>query len=271
MSGERGSSGRGRKRKRRAGGRPKKNTTPSAAGAGRRHSSSGVPSSRDVPAGRAPAPAVQTSSSGGSSSAGAADGNPVRRSSRRNNDFAMPGLSLGSARGSSERSSGSANAPSIRDTAHDRSVSTGVRSNASYQPGYRAARAEAQKRQRQGDHNAEEEEVARLARHASGASDSTDGRDVLACHPRGASDSPEHCRRACDHSNSSESRNGQQLAFDDNVATDEERNLENYLHVMGLSDGDNPDSSHWRYWRYWTGKMSEGERFRYLQKMNLRY
>ena len=101
------------------GGKGGTTATPSAAdlsregagSAGRRNLSSGDPSSRVLPVGRTPASAVHTSSSGDSLSAGAATINPVRRSTRRNDAFATPGLNLG-ARGSSEQSSGSARAPS---------------------------------------------------------------------------------------------------------------------------------------------------------------
>ena len=231
MSGGRGSSGRGRKRKRRTGGRPRNHTTPSVAdlsreGAGsadRGNSLSGDPSSRVVPAVQTPASALQTSSSRGSCSAGAGASIPVRRSNRRNNAFVTPGLNSGSAQGSSKQSSGTAPAPSIRETALDPSRSTGVRGNARYELGYFADRAVAQIRRRRGDHDGGEE-VARISRHTSGASDSpeqrrvrdrsttegdvpprhargafgrdrnhsTDEGDVIARHPHGASSSPEH-------------------------------------------------------------------------------
>ena len=159
MSGDRGSSRRGRKRKHSAAGCPRKNNTPSVADssregagtAGRDNSLSGDPSSLAGHAGRTPASAVQPPSSGGSSSAGAAAINPVRRSSRTNVAFATPGgLTSGSARGSSEHSSGTARAPSIRDNALHASQSTGVRGNARYQIGYFADTQAAQRRRRGG-------------------------------------------------------------------------------------------------------------------------
>ena len=139
-------SGRGRRRKNTRG-RPRQSRTTApasaaqssregAGSAGRGNSSSGDPSSHVVTARRTPA-------SGGSSSACAVARNPVRRSSRQKNLFVTPGQNSGSARGSSEQSSGTAPAPSIRDNALYASQSTGVRGNATYQPGYHAAAAQA--------------------------------------------------------------------------------------------------------------------------------
>ena len=105
MSGDRGSSGSGRKRKRSTAGRPKKNTTPSVAQSSREsagsaagdNSLSGDTSSRAGPAGRTPASAVQPLSSGGSSLAGAASSNQVRRRSHWNDDLQQPPVSNGEA------------------------------------------------------------------------------------------------------------------------------------------------------------------------------
>ena len=245
-------SGRGRGRRRKnTRGRPRQSRTTApasaaqssregAGSAGGGNSSSGDPSSHVVTARRTPA-------SGGSSSACAVARNPVRR--RQNS---------GSARGSSEQSSGTAPAPSIRGNALYASRSTGVRGNATYQPGYHAAaaqartaaraearidgrspdvsigmverhvappagttshaaapnsrrrrtrevprgdapdRSEARRRRGRGDHDGEEE-VARLARHA-----------------RGASGSPEHRRDR----NRSPDEGDVRMALDNNVATD---------------------------------------------------
>ena len=140
--------GGGRRRCRRSLGRRSRQeagaASAAAAHARPRPAAAEAPTSRVAPAGLTPASAVQPPSSGGSSSTGAAAIHPVRRSSRTNVAFATPGeLTSGSARGSSEHSSGTARAPSIRDIARNSSQSTGVRGNAKYQPGYHAALSQA--------------------------------------------------------------------------------------------------------------------------------
>ena len=145
------SGGRGRgRRSKHAGGRPpgrSRNTTPAAAAQSFRqgtggNSASGNPSSHGPSVRRTPASAAQPSSGGGSRSAGAGTSNPVRRSSRQSNARVTPGQTSGSAQAPSDHSTGSSRAPSIREGAHNRSRSTGIRGNDRFDIALQRARAE---------------------------------------------------------------------------------------------------------------------------------